>query len=291
MIYFERKDIDRISRLVHDYSGIVIERVTTRQIEKKICEQMQRFNVSQIKDYTSILEAFSHNPVAMESLISDLTVSESYFFRNPAQFEYMLEVLLPEFFSRKSHDFPFRIWSAGCSRGEEAYSIAMLAKFYRNQIPAAKFTINAGDINSRNLQAARDGVYSSRSLREILPEFEKRFGFRLGFYNEDEDCTVSEDLRNMVEFQRLNLKNLQSLQCLTGSDIIFCRNVLIYFDDDLRNSLVNEFYRYLNPGGIVFLGESECLPVTHNGFELVSFKNCHAFRKPHTAIKKNDRQR
>lgn len=291
MIHLDSKEIAYISKLVHDYSGIVIERVTTRQVEKKISDQMKRFNVSRIKDYISILEAFAHNPVAMESLISDLTVSESYFFRNPSQFEYMLEVLLPDFFDRNSGQFPFRIWSAGCSRGEEAYSIAMLAKFYRSQVPTARFTINAGDINSRNLQMAREGIFSGRSLREILPGFESRFGFKLGTYNEDEDCTVSKDLRDMVEFQRLNLKNLQSLQCLTGSDIIFCRNVLIYFDDDLRNSLVNEFYKYLNPGGVVFLGESECLPITNNGFELVNFKNSYAFRKPQTAMKKNDRKR
>lgn len=279
MIHIEKKKIEQISRLVHEYSGIVVERVTTRQVEKKIADQMQRFNVSNLDDYIRILEGFAHNPLAMDDLISDLTVSESYFFRNPGQFAYMLEVLLPEFFARNNGRFPFRIWSAGCSRGEEAYSIAMLVKHYQQKCPDARFTINAGDINSRNLQLAREGVFSSRSLRDKLADFEIRLGFTPGQKDSNGNCVISEDLRKMIEFQRLNLKNIQSLKCFTGSDIIFCRNVLIYFDDHLRNRLFEEFFRYLNPGGVIFLGESECLPAVNHGFETINHNNSYAYRK------------
>ncbi len=280
MMYIEKKKIDLISNLVHEYSGIVVERVTSRQVEKKILDQMQRFKVNKIDDYIRILEAFGHNPLAMDDLISDLTVSESFFFRNPNQFDYMLKVLLPEFVSLRGSKFPFRIWSAGCSRGEETYSVAMVARHFQNQFPETRFSINAGDINSRNLQMAREAVFSSRSLRDKLPEFEASFGFKLGKPDENGNCKVSDELRSMVEFQRLNLKNLPSLKCLTGSDIIFCRNVLIYFDEKLRNHLIEEFYKYLNPGGVVFLGESECMPAMNSGFEMVNHKNSYAYRKP-----------
>lgn len=280
MIYIEKRKIDHISKLVHEYSGIVVERVTTRQVEKKIADQMLHFKVSRLDDYISILESFNHNPLAMDDLIADLTVSESFFFRNPGQFNYMLDVLLPEYFDRNGCQFPFRIWSAGCSRGEEAYSIAMTARYYQNRFPEARFTINAGDINSRNLQLAREAVFGSRSLRDKLPDFELFFGFPLGKRDQNGNCVVSEELRRMIEFQRLNLKNLQSLKCLTGSDIIFCRNVLIYFDEHLRNQLFEEFYKYLNPGGVVFLGESECLPAVNQGFETINHNNSYAYRKP-----------
>ncbi|HPT48254.1 MAG TPA: protein-glutamate O-methyltransferase CheR [Candidatus Rifleibacterium sp.] len=280
MIYIEKRKIEHISRLVHEYSGIVVERVTTRQVEKKIADQMQHFKVNKVDDYIHILETCGHNPLPMDDLIADLTVSESYFFRNPGQFAYMLEVLLPEFFARHGGRFPCRIWSAGCSRGEEAYSIAMLVKHYQNKFPEAKFNINAGDINSRNLQMAREAVFSSRSLRDKLSEFEERLGFLPGDKDSDGNCTISQDLRQMVEFQRLNLKNIQSLKCLTGSDIIFCRNVLIYFDDSLRSRLFEEFFRYLNPGGVVFLGESECIPAGNYGFETINHNNSYAYRKP-----------
>jgi chemotaxis protein methyltransferase CheR len=216
----------------------------------------------------------------MDDLIADLTVSESFFFRNPGQFKYMLEVLLPEFFDRQGFQFPFRIWSAGCSRGEEAYSIAMVARKFQNQFAEARFSINAGDINSRNLQMAKEGVFCKRSLRDKLPEFEEFFGFSLGRCDESGNCVVNEELRKMIEFQRLNLKNLQSLKCLTGSDIIFCRNVLIYFDEHLRSLLFEDFFKYLNPGGVVFIGESECLPPLDIGFETINYKNSYAYRKP-----------
>lgn len=288
MIRIDKKQIAHISKLVHDYSGIVIERVTTRQVEKKISDQMHRFGVAQVADYIRVLESFSHNPLAMDDLIADLTVSESYFFRNPAQFEFMRESLLPDFFSTRGYKFPFRIWSAGCSRGEEAYSIAMLVRHFQLKYPEAQFSINAGDINARNLQAAKEGIFNSRSLRDKLESFEKALGFSLGRRDDDGNCQISPELRNMVTFQKLNLKNTQSLKCLMGSDIIFCRNVLIYFDDKLRNQLVEEFFKYLNPGGFVFLGESECFPASKGGFELVSYKNTYAYRKPDSAKIKND---
>ena len=280
MTSIEPKKISQISHLVHEYSGIMVERVTSRQAEKKILDQMTRYKVSSIDDYIRILETCNHNPLAMDDLIADLTVSESFFFRNPAQFDFLLEVLLPEFFTRHGYSFPFRIWSAGCSRGEEAYSVAMLARHFQGRFPEARFSINAGDINSRNLQMAREGFFKSRSLRDKLPEFEDRLGIKLGKSDPDGNCKVFDEIRNMVEFQRLNLKNLQSLQCLTGSDIIFCRNVLIYFDENLRNRLFEEFFKYLNPGGVVFLGETECMPAGTGGFTMVNHKNSYAYRKP-----------
>lgn len=280
MIYIEKRKIEHISKLVHEYSGIVVERVTTRQVEKKIADQMLHFKINKVDDYISILEEFSHSPQAMDDLISDLTVSESFFFRNPGQFNYMIDSLLPEHFARNGYQFPFRIWSAGCSRGEETYSIAMTARHYQIQFPEARFTINAGDINYRNLQLAKEASFGSRSLRNKLQEFEQLFSFSPGEVDEKGNFIVAGELRGMVEFQRLNLKNLQSLKCLTGSDIIFCRNVLIYFDEYLQKQLFEEFYKYLNPGGVVFLGESECLPSVNHGFEIINYKNSYAYRKP-----------
>ncbi|PKL50117.1 MAG: hypothetical protein CVV42_03770 [Candidatus Riflebacteria bacterium HGW-Riflebacteria-2] len=279
MILVAQKHIDRIRELVHNYSGIILERVTSRNVDKKIQNQMKNFGVNRADDYIIILEGFEHNSKAMDDLIAELTVSESYFFRNPIQFEYILETLLPELYKRNGSSMPIRVWSAGCSRGEEAYSLAMTMRCFQRQHPDVRFTINAGDINAKNLAAAREAVYGKRSLREKLTAFEERFGFELGERNEKGDCTVSDTLKEMVTLQKLNLKNIRGLNCLAGSDIIFCRNVLIYFDEHLRAQLAEKFYQCLNPGGVVFLGESECFSGTSDYFELVNYKKTYAYRK------------
>ena len=281
MMPLEKKHIDRIRELVHSYSGIILERVTTRNIEKKIQSQMKHFGMIKPADYILVLEEYEHNSKVMDELIADLTVSESYFFRNPLQFEYILESLLPELYQRSNWKIPVRVWSAGCSRGEEAYSLAMTMLHFQQENPDARFSINAGDINSKNLLAAREAVYNKRSLREKLPLFEKRFGFKLGETNEIGECTVSNEIKNLVNLQKLNLKNIRGLNCLAGSDIIFCRNVLIYFDEQLRTQLAEKFYQCLNPGGVVFLGESECFSGISVHFELVNYKKVYAYRKPY----------
>lgn len=280
MISFDRKYKAMIRDLVHSYSGIVIERVAIRHLDKKLEEQMKLFGVSKIGDYISILQGYEYNPKAMDELIAELTVSESYFFRNPGQFRFLLEEFFPELMATRDYKIPIRIWSAGCSRGEEAYSIAMIAKYFMQKNPDVRFNINAGDINVRNLLIAKEASYNGRSTRDKLERFEEELGFFLGEKDQDGNCVVAQDLCAMVSFQKLNLKNLHGLKCLSGSDIIFCRNVLIYFDENLRRQLVDEFYRCLNPGGIVFLGESECFPGESGDFELINFKNSYAYRKP-----------
>jgi len=280
MIYFDDRSKAKIRNLVHEYSGIVLERVAIRQLDRKLEEQMQLFGVASIPEYIRQIEEYSLNSKAMDELIAELTVTESYFFRNPGQFDYMVDSLFPGLVKARGSHIPVRIWSAGCSRGEEAYSIAMTAKSYAQKYSDFRFSLNAGDINTKNLMAAREGVFNGRSLRDKIELFEEKFGFSLGEKDQDGNCVVSSDLREMVNFQKLNLKNLSGLKCLAGSDIIFCRNVLIYFDENLRGQLVKEFYKHLNPGGVVFLGESECFPGDNVDFELVNYKNSYAYRKP-----------
>ncbi len=280
MIHLDKHQKDQIKLLVHDYSGIVIERVASRQLHKKIEDQMKLFGIGRIDDYIKIISNYEYNSRAMEELIAEITVCESFFFRNPDQFRFLAEVLLPCLKNRLGASRAIRIWSAGCSRGEEAYSLAMTARHFSEKNPEIKFLISAGDINSKNLLAAKEAVYNCRSLRDKLAVFEEEFGFNLGERDLDGNCIVSQSLRDMVGFHKLNLKNLSGLKCLAGSDIIFCRNVLIYFDEKLRHELVREFYQLLNPGGVLFLGESECFPGNTGYFELISHRNSYAYKKP-----------
>lgn len=279
MILLNQQQIDRIKKLVHDYSGILLERVATRQVERKIGQQMKRYGIVRFDDYCTVLSGSSHKNNVMDGLLAELTVNESFFFRNPGQFEFLYESYIPDLLASRSRSKPVSIWSAGCARGEEAYSIAMVASYFQHKMLGSLFRINAGDINNKNIRKAVEGHFNERSLRHNLEKYELELAISLGVRDENGGCIVADDLKKLVRFSHLNLKYQQGLKCLAGSDIIFCRNVLIYFDEEFRRKLVDHFWRYLNPGGILLLGESECMPKESKGFELISYKKAYAYKK------------
>lgn len=279
MIIFKDYHFDAIRKAIQEYSGIVLERLQKSRVERIIIRQMEQMNNQNIDNYVELLND-SCNSRIMDDLISSATVGESYIFRNPKQFEYMIDSFFPEFFKRNTTNFPMRIWSAGCSHGEEPYSIAMVARDYQIKHPEAKFTINAGDISKHNLQIAKSGIYTHNSLRGKREYFEEKLGFKIGTFNDSGDFIISEELKQMVDFQWFNLKDINKLKIMHGSDIIFCRNVLIYFDEILRNKLLEIFFECLNPGGILFIGESECFPFPANTFVAQNNQGSYAYKKP-----------
>ena len=281
MIIVTEKHISSIREAIKSYSGVILERLQRSRVEKKIIEQMNQLNCQNINDYIELLENYENNSETMDNLISSTTVNESYIFRNPKQFEYLIDSFFPEFFQKRGVTCPMRIWSAGCSRGEEAYSIAMIAKHYQKKHPDSKFTINAGDISKQNLLVAKSGVYPQNSLRGEKENFEEKLGFTLVKSDSKDNYVISEELKSMVDFLWLNLKDTNKLKIMRGSDIIFCRNVLIYFDEQLRNQLIQTFYEFLNPGGLLFIGESECFPFPASTFIVQNNNNgSYAYRKP-----------
>lgn len=280
MIIITEQHLKTISEAIKNYSGIVMERVTQRLAEKKIITQMEILGVQNPSTYVEFIKQYEANTKIIDALIDSITISESYLFRNPRQFEYLLTEYFPQFFENNKYRYPLRIWSAGCSHGEEPYSIAMIAKDFQQTHSKARFTINAGDINQLSLSKAKKGVYTAKSLHDKLEIFEQKLGYPIGEYDEKGNCLISQNIKNMVEFQKLNLKNISKLKIMTGSDIIFCRNVLIYFDEALRSKLIETFFDCLNPGGLLFLGESECFSYAAKVFELRNIQGSYAYRKP-----------
>ncbi len=280
MIILDKKQLSKIESLILDYSGIILERVTSKDISHKINEHMNALKIVKFDDYLQALNSGIDDKPALADLIADLTISESFFFRNSDQFEYIYQKFLPAIHSQRGKKHAIRIWSAGCARGEEAYSLATLARRFQTDHPDCEFHIFAGDINSHNIDRAKEAIYGSRAFRRHIEHFEALLDIPIGEKDEDGNFQVRDDIKNMVRFCRLNLKNLAGLKSLAGSDIIFCRNVLIYFSEEFRRQLVEEFYQCLNVGGILCLGESECLPRDMKNFELISYKNSYCYRKP-----------
>ena len=280
MIIVKKEHLNTISKAINEYAGIVLERIPQNRVEKKIIDQMKQLDCHNINDFVELLKNYKNNSKIMDSFISEITISESYIFRNPKQFEYMINSFFPEFFKKNNYEFPLRIWSAGCSHGEEPYSIAMIAKDFIQKNPKAKFVINAGDIDKTCLSEAQKGIYKSKAMHGKIEYFENKLGFHIGKRDNNGNCLISQDIKDMVDFHWLNLKNISKIKIMQGSDIIFCRNVLIYFDEVLRKKILETFYDYLNPNGLLFIGESECFSFPSNTFELLDNKGSYAYRKP-----------
>lgn len=270
MIILDKLHLKKIEEIVFSYSGILFSRIATKQLEAKIVDQMKKSGFTNVARYIDALEGCNLRASEMDDLISELTVSESSFFRNPGQFEYLLGNIFPTLYKKsKGKHFPIRIFSAGCACGEETYSIAFMVKQFKMQYPEMNVEILAGDINSKNLAIAKNGEYVKNGKLKRVDDFEKKYGLEMFKCSEDRKCKILPEFKEYIQFLKLNLRNLGKLDYLSGSDVIFCRNVMIYFDDELKTNLIKEFYKRLNPGGILFVGESECLPADQDYFSLV----------------------
>ena len=280
MISLGPQNFLKIEEFVLKFSGIVMSRLQQKGIRERIQRHMERLNLQSVDDYLFLLESAT-GPSVRDELMALVTVGESFFYRNPAQFRFLRQKLLPDLFARKraSGLRLLRAWSAGCSTGEEAYSLAHLLSGLQEQFPEFEMKITAGDINRKNLEWAEHGSYRHRSVRGQVKEFEEESGRPLGQEQVDGSFIVEPALRDLIDFQFQNLHDLESLKSLRGSDIIFCRNVLIYFDETFKEQLVQTFFQVLNPGGMLFLGETESLSTIQNGFKLVSCCGAFGYQK------------
>lgn len=204
---------------------------------------------------------------ALSELANSISTNHTFFYREKDHFEYFLNHVLPEF-SRKinlegSHDF--RIWSAGCSSGEEPYNLVMLMKeFFGNDYKKWDAGILATDISEKALSTARQGIYSDDRIRYLPDSYKKKYLKKIDANN----WLVNDDVRNEVTFRRFNLMN-EVFPFKKKFHVIFCRNVMIYFDEPTRITLVNKFYDLLVPGGYLFIGHSETLKREVHEFQFV----------------------
>jgi chemotaxis protein methyltransferase CheR len=205
-----------------------------------------------------------------------LTTNETYFFREAFQLKAFSEEIIPEIVAVKGakKDKSLRIWSAGCSTGEEPYTIAMLL-LERPDLADWRIEIIGTDISQRVLHQARKGVYGSSSFRVTDDIYKKRY-----FHEQEGGFRIADRVRELVTFSRLNLYDQSRFLFLGKMDIIFCRNVIIYFDQPAKKKVIEQFYNTLNPGGFLLLGHSESLMNITTAFKLRHLKNDMVYEKP-----------
>ncbi len=240
-------DFKRFSDLMFAVSGIKFSDTKKYIVEKRVLSLMKEEGINDIDAFYALL-AENRSSELSQRFIESLTTNETYFFREQNQLRCFVQDVLPRLIEKKGG---FSLWSAGCSSGEEAYTLSI---FIREAFPRTGFKILASDINRQVLDAAKAGVYSKRSLKNLPASLVEKY-----FTSSANGYMIKESLRKNISFRQLNLVNSFDMGKIRGQDVIFCRNVLIYFDEEHRNRILNYFYNALNTGGYLFLGHSETL--------------------------------
>jgi chemotaxis protein methyltransferase CheR len=213
----------------------------------------------------------------MQALANLVTTNETYMFREFEQLQAFADHCLPMTLKplEAAKDRSLRIWSAGCSSGEEPYTLAIILKEVMHDFLSWDIKIKATDIDEVRLEMARRAVYEERSVHEIPPEYFDRHITRLpaGYF------AIKPETAKLVELEHLNLNDRLAMRNMRRFDFIFCRNVLIYFDDASRKAVVDQFYNALNPGGFIFLGHSESIGRISTAFKLLRVGQHLVYRK------------
>jgi chemotaxis protein methyltransferase CheR len=272
------RDFRKFRELIYDICGINLTEVKKTMLASRLKKRLRILGIEsfeQYYDYVSSEKGFKDEGVYMLDAVS---TNKTDFFREPKHFEYLTNNALPILINtgRWSTGRVINIWSAGCSSGEEPYTIAMTLADFASKNRAGDFVILASDISTRVLKIAKAGIYQEASA-ECVPPATKRRYFLKGKGSQDGLCRVVPEIRNKIQFNRINLNNGGDFGIRTKMDIIFCRNVIIYFDRETQKRLFQKFYTQLIPGGYLFIGHSETLHGINDQFEPVAVAS---YRKP-----------
>ena len=261
---------------IYAHCGMYFEQDSKYILEKRLSHRLTDLNLPTFYDYYHFLKYNRSKEQELMDIMDVLTTNETYFFRESFQLKAFTDEIIPELIKRKtaSGNRSLRIWSAGCSTGEEPYTIAMLLSV----IPALlgwKIEIIGTDISQKVLQQARRAVYGKSSFRATEESNVRRF-----FHQQDDGYKVNDSIRELVTISHLNLFDTHRLTMLGKVDLIFCRNVIIYFDQMAKKRVIESFHSTLYDGGFLLLGHSESLMNISTQFTLRHFKNDMIYQKP-----------
>ena len=262
---------------IYAQCGIFIGENRKYLIENRLATRLKDLNLHSYSEYYNFLRFDPNKRVELTKLFEVVTTNETSFYRNPPQLQIFQDVVLQETINglRKNNQKKLRIWSAGCSTGEEPYTIAIiLCEFFKQEVLAWDIKITANDLSEAVLASARRGVYTDYALRTTPKELVAKY-----FVKEDNNYKLDAKPKHLVSFGQINLNDKQQLARVERSHIIFCRNVIIYFDDDMKRRVINAFYDNLLPGGALLIGHSESLHNISRAFKPEHHKGTIVYRK------------
>lgn len=253
------RDFLALSDFVYEQCGIKLTAAKKTMVEGRLRKRLRNLKMTSFRQYIDYL--FNAGALESESvhMIDLVTTNKTDFFREPGHFYYLQEKALPEL--REKHGLGSRtrlnVWSAGCSSGEEPYTLAMVLSEFAERFPGFRFSVLATDICTHVLEKAARGIYDHDRVEPVPMQLRKKYLLR-SKDKSNRRVRICPELRSLVRFQRLNLMD-DEFPIHEPMALIFCRNVMIYFDRPTQRRLIEKFARYLVPGGYLFVGHSESL--------------------------------
>lgn len=242
------KAFEKLRNYIYDRAGVCLSDIKKHTVENYLARRIREKRFVGFEDY--FISLMSKEESESKALFEIVTTNETYFFREPQQLNVLTKHILPQVLKQK-RTREIRVWSAACSSGEEPYTVAAILK---ETDPLLRTDIIGSDISEAVLETARRGIYSSYSVRNVPPHYLRKY-----FQARENMYELDESIRKMVKFFNINLVDEKSVRTIRNADIIFCRNVLIYFDDKSKRKAVSLLYDALAPNGFLIVGTSESL--------------------------------
>lgn len=272
---------DQTFKLIREYiyqlTGIYFQDNKKYLLEGRLGKRLQVLNVPDFERYFQMVKSLNGRGEEMRFLYDAITINETFFFRNESQFEAFEKTLVPQVVPpKKGKPSPkLRVWSAASSSGEEAYTISMLfLEKIKPLYPWLGLEVVGTDINHGVLETARQGVYREYSVRNMPKNYLDKY-----FTTDDQRFYLKDQVKTQARFDHLNLYERVRMRAMGSFDIIFCCNVLIYFDQASKIQVVSDLYDALNPGGFLFIGYAESLHGISTAFKLINFPKTVAYKK------------
>ncbi len=250
------QQFERLSKLIYDISGICLKENKLTLLSNRLRKRLEVLSFEDFNEYFAYLFSGGGYSSEIDQIINAISTNETYFYRTDAQFRVMIDVVMPKLMEKGTS---ISILSAGCSTGEEPYTIAMMLN-EKGWLKNGIVSIKGVDINSEVIDLAGRGIYDEKSIRLLPDEYKEKYFIP----TDNKKYKLCDDIKSRVSFERLNLKN----GTIDGKyTIVFCRNVMIYFDRDDQVALINRIYNSMESGGYFFIGHSESLYFLSNVFK------------------------
>jgi len=268
----------KLRDLIYESSGIFFAERKLYLLEGRLRNRLAELGMASFEEYITFLQRRSTQFEELKKIYSLITINETYFFRFPKQLDVFSKTLFPALIEErlKGYSRQVNIWSAASSSGEELYTLAILMKEQLNSsLPNWRINLRGTDISHKILSAAQKGTYGKNSFRASVNGSQK-----MQYFSEEGGrFAINDDIKRMVKFSYLNLNDVSAIKQNSKVDFLFCRNVLIYFDNEMKKKVVKAFYDVLNHGGYLFLGEAESLHNVSSAFKVEHFPGAFVYKK------------
>ena len=246
----------RLSSYITEVYGIKLPDSKRSMLESRLNKKVKSLGLASYKEFLDLVFSEEGKKTALLEVVDLITTNKTDFFREPAHFRYLTQEFLPRY-QQDGRRNNLKIWSAGCSTGEEPYTITMVMEEYKIKNPETGYTVLASDISLRVIQTAYQGIYDLDKILPVPVELKRKYLLRSK--TNPTEVRVKPQFRKKILYKRINLMD-QHYGLVKGDfDIIFCRNVLIYFNKSKQEEVIRKFCEHLRPGGLLFLGHSESI--------------------------------